>query len=99
MDEAINRYELLNNSLLQFVDEYCDVDNDISVNDRMTLAVFKKNYMIWCRDSGIKAMKIGKEEVEYYLGKKYGTEVVKHSNWYISNLKMKESFKKDYSFN
>lgn len=99
MDEAINRYELLNNSLLQFVDEYCDVDDDISVNDRMTLAVFKKNYMIWCRDSGIKAMKIGKEEVVYYLGKKYGTDVIKHSNLYISNLKMKESFKKDYSFN
>lgn len=96
MDDAMNRYELMNNSLLQFVDEYCEVIDDIAVKDRMTLANFKKNYQIWCRDSGIKAMKIGKDEVEYYLKPKYGTEAVKHSTYYITNLKMKDSFKEDY---
>lgn len=98
MKQAINKYEIVNNSLLQFVDEYCDIDNDLDPNDRMTLAVFKKNYRIWCRDSGVKPMKANKEEVIYYLGKKYGTDVVKHSNLYITNLRMKESFKEDYSF-
>lgn len=96
MDNALNRYEVLNNSLLQFVEDYCDIDNDIDINERMTLAVFKKNYQIWCRDSGIKPMKVGKEEIEYYLGGKYKTSVVKHSNLYITNLRMKESFKEDY---
>ena len=46
--------------------------------------------------SGIKAMKIGKDEVEYYLKPKYGTEAVKHSTYYITNLKMKDSFNEDY---
>lgn len=99
MKQAINKYEIVNNSLLQFVDEYCDIDDELDPNDRMTLAVFKKNYRIWCRDSGVKPMKANKEEVIYYLGKKYGTDVVKRSNHYITNLKMKESFKEDYSFN
>ena len=96
MDIAMNKYEIMNNSLLQFVEEYCDVDDNIDVNDRMTIATFKKNYMIWCRDSSIKAMKVAKEEIEYYLGSKYNTKVVKHSNYYITNLKMKDSFKEDY---
>lgn len=96
MNNAMNRYEIMNNSLLQFVEEYCDIDDNININDRMTLAMFKKNYQIWCRDSTIKPMKIGKEEIEYYLKPKYKTEVVKHSNYYITNLRMKESFKEDY---
>lgn len=98
MIQAINKYEIVNNSLLQFVDEYCDIDDKLDPSDRMTLAVFKKNYRIWCRDSGVKPMKANKEEVLYYLGKKYSTDVVKHSNLYITNLKMKESFREDYSF-
>lgn len=98
MDRAMNRYELMNNSLLQFVEEYCDVDNTLDISNRMTLTVFKKNYQVWCRDSGVKAMKIGKEEVRYYLGAKYGTDIVKHSNNYITNLRMKDSFKEDYGY-
>jgi len=96
MNNAMNRYEIMNNSLLQFVDEYCDVDDNIPTNDRMTLKTFKTNYLMWCRDSGIKGMRVGKEEIEYYLKPKYKTEAVKASNYYITNLRMKDSFKEDY---
>lgn len=96
MDEAMNDYEVINNSLLQFVHEYCDIDDDINVKDRITLKTFKRNYQMWCRDSNIKPMKINKQEVEYYLKPKYKTEIVKSSNNYITNLKMKDSFQEDY---
>lgn len=96
MDNAMNRYEIVNNSLLQFVDEYCEIDDELLVKDRMTSKTFKRNYQMWCRDTGVKPMKVNKDEIEYYLKPRYGTEVTKSSNYYITNLKMKESFEEDY---
>lgn len=96
MDEAMNDYEVINNSLLQFVHEYCDIDDDLPMKDRMTLKTFKRNYQMWCRDSNIKPMKINKQEVEYYLKPKYKTEVKKVSNNFITNLRMRDSFQEDY---
>ena len=41
-------------------------------------------------------MKIGRQEIEYYLGDLYGTKVVKNNTNYLSNILMNESFKKEY---
>ena len=93
---AMNEYEVLNNSLLQFVSEYCDIDDDLEISERLNFSKFKKNYQIWCRDVGIKPMKAGKDEVEYYLGDRYGTRVVKKSTYFLSNIIMNENFKNEY---
>ena len=94
--EAIKKYEYANNSLLQFVAEYCIIDDNISVENRLNFASFKRNYQRWCRDTGISPMKIGRQEIEYYLGDLYGTKVVKNNTNYLSNILMNESFKKEY---
>ena len=96
MKMAIEKYEMMNNSLLQFVSEYCDVDDELDKEERLNFATFKKNYQIWCRDLGIKPMKVGKEEIEYYLGDRYGTRVIKSSTYYLSNILMNENFKNEY---
>ena len=88
----------MNNSLLQFVCEYCDIDDDLNKENRLNFASFKKNYQIWCRDLGIKPMRVGKEEIEYYLGDKFGTQVVKSSTYYLSNIVMNENFNNEYGF-
>lgn len=96
MKEGLASYEVMNNSLLQFVSEYCDIDDELLPTERLNFATFKKNYQIWCRDAGIKPMKVGKEEIEYYIGDKYGTKVVKSSTYYLSNILMNENFKNEY---
>ena len=94
--EEIKKYELANNSLLQFVAEYCKIDDNLSVEERLNFASFKRNYQRWCRDTGISPMKIGRQEIEYYLGDLYGTKVVKNNTNYLSNILMNESFEKEY---
>lgn len=94
--EAMDEYEILNNSLLQFVNEYCDIDDDLEISERLNFSKFKKNYQIWCRDVGIKPMKVGQDEIEYYLGDRYGTKVVKKSTYFLSNIIMNENFKNEY---
>lgn len=96
MKDGLANYELMNNSLLQFVSEYCDIDDDLLPNERLNFSSFKKNYQIWCRDAGIKPMKIGQEEIKYYLGDKYGTDIVKNSTYYLSNIIMNENFRNEY---
>ena len=92
----MDEYEILNNSLLQFVNEYCDIDDDLEISERLNFSKFKKNYQIWCRDVGIKPMKVGQDEIEYYLGDRYGTKVVKKSTYFLSNIIMNENFKNEY---
>ena len=94
--QAMDEYEVLNNSLLQFVSEYCDIDDNLEISERLNFSKFKKNYQIWCRDVGIKPMKIGQAEITYYLGDRYGTEIVKSSTYYLSNIVMNDSFKQEY---
>lgn len=94
--DAIEKYELANNSLLQFVTEYCEIDNDLDISERLNFSKFKRNYQAWCRDSGIKPMKVGKDEIEYYLGDRYGTKVLKSGTNYLSNIVMNEMFKQEY---
>lgn len=96
MKAAMEKYETLNNSLLQFVDECCDVDNNIAPSERLTLTQFKRNYQRWCKDGGIKAMKIGQPEIDYYLGSRYGTTVKKSNVLVLTNLVMNENFKNEY---
>lgn len=98
MRQSMEEYEKMNNSLLQFVCEYCDIDDDLNKENRLNFASFKKNYQIWCRDLGIKPMRVGKEEIEYYLGDKFGTQVVKSSTYYLSNIVMNENFNNEYGF-
>lgn len=96
MKAAMDRYETLNNSLLQFVDECCVIDNDIVASDRLNFAQFKRYYQRWCKESGIKPMKVGEPEIEYYLGNRYDTRVVKYGTKFISNIIMNEHFKDEY---
>lgn len=94
--ETIEKYEIMNNSLLQFVGEYCDVNNDLEKEERLNFSQFKRNYQLWCRDVGIKPMKVSQGEIDYYLGDRYGTRIVKSGTYYLSNILMNENFKNEY---
>ena len=98
MVKSLEKYEMMNNSLLQFVSEYCDIDDELDKDNRLNFAQFKRNYQVWCRDLGIKPMKVGKDEIDYYLGDRYGTSIVKSSTYYLSNIVMNENFNNEYGF-
>lgn len=90
MINGLKKYEVSNNTLLQFVEECCDIIDDLSPTERMKVSTFKKDYQIWCRDSGVKNMALKNDDIENYLKPKYSTEVVKSSNYYVSNIKLKD---------
>lgn len=90
MKKGLERYEIVNNTLLQFIEECCDIDNDIPANERMTVKTFKANYQIWCRDSGIKPIGLKNKEIEDYLKPKFGTEVKKNSDYKVTNIRLKD---------
>lgn len=90
MKKGLERYEIVNNTLLQFIEECCDIDDDLPVSERMTVKNFKTNYQIWCRDSGIKPIGLKNKEIEDYLKPKYGTQVKKSSDYKLTNIKLKD---------
>ena len=96
MKAAMDKYEVSNNSLLQFVDECCEINNNLSRNEKIKLTQFRRYYQRWCNDAGVKPMKLSKEETEYYLGPKYGTEVRKSGDRLVSNIVMNDNFKEEY---
>ena len=97
MKNGLKKYEVSNNTILQFVEECCEVDNNIPPNDRMKVSDFKKYYRIWCRDSGIKNLGLKNEDIENYLKSKYGTEIKKVSLYYLTNIKLKEGIDLTFS--
>lgn len=96
MKNGLKKYEVSNNTLLQFVDECCEVDNKLDANKRLKVAQFKKYYQIWCRESGIKNIGLKNNEIEEYLNPKYGTRVVKNGTHYLTNIKINSSFESDF---
>lgn len=90
MKQGLERYEIVNNTLLQFIEECCDIDDDLPVSERMTVKSFKTNYQVWCRDSGIKPIGLKNKEIEDYLKPKYGTQVKKSSDYKLTNIKLKD---------
>lgn len=96
MKQGLERYEIVNNTLLQFIEECCDIDNNLPVSERMTVKNFKTNYQIWCRDSGIKPIGLKNKEIEDYLKPKFGTEVKKSSDYKLTNIKLKDGI--NFSF-
>lgn len=96
MKNGLKKYEVSNNTLLQFVEECCDIDDELLPSERMKVSDFKRYYLIWCRESGIKNIGLKNEEIETYLTPKYGTEIKKVSTYYLTNIKIKDGFKESY---
>lgn len=97
MQKGLQKYEIVNNTLLQFVEECCDIVDDLPVGDRITPKTFKTNYQIWCRESGLKPIGLKNEEIEFYLKPIYGTEVKKHGVLYLTNIQIKEGMNFSYT--
>lgn len=96
INDSLEEYELTNNSILQFVNEYCVVDDELDPLERLNFSKFKKYYQIWCKDLGIPPMKLGRDEIKLYLFRKYGTTIVKSSTYFLSNIGISDTFKEDY---
>lgn len=98
MKMGLDRYVVVNNTLLEFVEECCDIDNSLLVTERLSVKSFKTNYQIWCRDSGIKPIGLKNKEIEDYLKPRYGTEIKKNNGYYnLSNIKIKEGMASSYA--
>lgn len=98
MKMGLDRYVVVNNTLLEFVEECCEIDNNLFANERISVKSFKTNYQIWCRDSGIKPIGLKNKEIEDYLKPRYGTEIKKNNGYYnLSNIKIKEGMASSYA--
>ena len=97
MDKALERYKVMNNSLLQFGEECCEVDDRLSKDNRVILPKFRRYYQRWCNETGVKKMAITNDNMEFYLKMKYGTDMKKSGGYYYwTNIKMKQEFLDDY---
>lgn len=95
MRQSLKDYEMANNTLLQFVNECCIIPNDDK--ERILSSDFKKNYKTWCNNNGNKAMKCTKKEIEDYLLPKFGIGYKTSNGRYLTNVKMNEEVKEEYS--
>lgn len=97
MNKALERYKVMNNSLLQFVEECCEIDNMLLKENRVILPKFRRYYQRWCSESGIMKMALTNDNMELYLNMKYGTTKERSNGYYYwSNIKMKQEFLDDY---
>ena len=98
MKMGLDRYVVVNNTLLEFVEECCDIDDTLLATEKVSVKSFKLNYQIWCRDSGIKPIGLKNKEIEDYLKPRYGTEIKKYDGYYrLSNIKIKDEMMSSYS--
>ena len=97
MNKALDRYKVMNNSLLQFVEECCEIDDRLVIEDRVILPKFRRYYQRWCNETGTMKMTLTNENMEFYLKMKYGTEKKRSKGYYYwDNIKMKQEFLDDY---
>ncbi len=97
MDKALERYKVMNNSLLQFVEECCEIDDKLVKEKRVTFPKFRRYYQRWCNETGVKKMSLTYDTMELYLSMKYGTEKNRSGGYYYwSNIKMTQEFLDDY---
>lgn len=103
MLEANKQYEASNNTLLQFIEECCIIDNDIKGCDKVKRSDFKTYYSRWCRESNIKKPIAIKKSTFDYLEKTLGTEKVVYNGYpCLSNIRMnmdEDSWQVDVGFN
>lgn len=74
MDKALDRYKVMNNSLLQFIEECCEVVDTLPIEDRVVLPKFRRYYQRWCNETGTMKMTLTNDNMEFYLNMKYGTK-------------------------
>lgn len=97
MNKALDHYKVMNNSLLQFVEECCDIDDMLLKENRVTFPKFRRYYQRWCNETGVMKMALTNDNMELYLNMKYGTEKKRSNGYYYwSNIKMKQEFLDDY---
>lgn len=97
MDKALERYKVMNNSLLQFVEECCEIDDMLAKEDRVITPKFRRYYQRWCNETGVKKMSLTNDNMEFYLNMKYGTEKRRSNGYYYwNNIKMRQEFLDDY---
>jgi len=97
MDKALEKYKVTNNSLLQFTEECCEVDDNLIMEDRVTLPKFRRYYQRWCSETGVMKMALTNDNMELYVKMKYGTKKKRSKGYYYwNNLKMKKEFLEEY---
>ena len=85
MKKTLRRYEISNNTLLMFIDEYCVNTSDLSTKTKRS--VFNKCYDNWCKRNNNGRGKLGSNAVKSLLAEKYN-ETFKKSNgiWYLDKI-------------
>lgn len=97
MDKALDRYKVMNNSLLQFIEECCEVVDTLPIEDRVVLPKFRRYYQRWCNETGTMKMTLTNDNMEFYLNMKYGTKKKRSKGYYYwTNIKMKQETIDDY---
>ena len=92
---CISNYEQIwqSPSTFEFIDKFCEVDNDLPVSERIELKDFKAKYKLWCYENDKIPVSITHKYIWDTLYPKYKTRVIKNNTNYLSNLKWNENGK------
>lgn len=92
MEEELDNYRIINNTLLQFVEECCYIDDNMKSSYRLRISEFKRTYQTWCKYNNVKPIALKEKEMLYYLEPKYGTKVKKTDGYpCLTNIKLNDN--------
>lgn len=87
MKEMKEKYEIQNNTLLSFINEYCEVITDIPVYHRTKRSTFKHAYDAWVRINNNGKGKLNSQDMNTILETKFNEKYIKSNGiWYMSKI-------------
>jgi P4 family phage/plasmid primase-like protien len=93
--ELRDQYEIKNNTLLTFVEKYCEIKEDIKHYERLKKTEFRQAYdnyiKLYCNGKG----KVTGERMDKILAKHYGETYRKSSIWYMRKIVLTKAGKEE----
>ena len=88
IEQVKDKYEIQNNTLLAFINEYCEYnDADTVPRTRTKRSTFKKAYDAWVRINNNGRGKLTSQDINLLLETKYDEKFIKSNGiWYMSKI-------------